>query len=239
LLDRGAATDPFVLACLGRMQLLEQVDSDQRVLAARSRAEAPGGHVHQYTIGRDMTVLHVAARFGHCDLVDQLLLAGADPDGRAGAGETALHFAAHEGFLGICRSVAKCRSLYHHSRFPLQWHGEGLGRECGSHLHRTTDRLRPLRVQLPSRKCRMRTARSRRVVGGWIMPTGAPPTRLAGRRERDYRLQIIALLCVPDSSRGGAWLYSFLIFRDALYDLNRARRDHEFIVKLALFIEEL
>ncbi len=101
LLDRGAAADPFVLACLGRMQLLDLIDEDKGLLTARSQAEAPGGHVHEYTLGKDMTLLHVAARFGRLEVVARLLQEGADADARAGAGETALHFAAHEGFLGI------------------------------------------------------------------------------------------------------------------------------------------
>jgi ankyrin repeat protein len=101
LLDRGAEIDPFVLACLGRSQLVRLVEDDPGLLAARSQAEAPGGHVHQYTIGKEMTLLHVAARFSHRDLVTGLLQAGAGADARAGAGETALHFAAHEGFLAI------------------------------------------------------------------------------------------------------------------------------------------
>lgn len=101
LLDRGADADPFVLACLGRMQLMDLIDDDAGLLSARSQAEAPGGHVHEHTVGQDMTLLHVAARFGRVEVVARLLQAGADADARAGAGETALHLAAHEGFLGI------------------------------------------------------------------------------------------------------------------------------------------
>ena len=101
LLDRGAEPDPFVLACLGWASLMDLVALSPDLVTARSSEEAPGGHVHLHTVGKSMTLLHVASRFGHRDVVRQLLQAGLDVDARAGAGETALHFAAYEGHLGI------------------------------------------------------------------------------------------------------------------------------------------
>ena len=54
-----------------------------------------------------MTLLHVAARLGHCAIATMLVERGADIDSKAGAGEIPLHYAAHEGFLDIVKLLMR------------------------------------------------------------------------------------------------------------------------------------
>lgn len=102
LMSRGTTADVFMASSVGEMDWLKNaLLADPTLLKARvddQRFPNPpngGGHIYQYVIGRDATLLHAAAQHDQPAVVEFLVAIGLDPNVRGGYDDgTPLHVAA-------------------------------------------------------------------------------------------------------------------------------------------------
>lgn len=133
LVEHGAEVDIFLWSALGEhRQVQAMLDHDPRLLSARVGDErfvpAPGRPIYVYTLGDQMTPLHVAAKFGHVEVARVLLDAGTEVNIRGGYDEsTPLHVCAWDNKPDVARLLiargadVERNSGPQHRNTPLGW----------------------------------------------------------------------------------------------------------------------
>lgn len=136
MIERGAATDPLMLAAVGDVERLSAwmdehpQDISVRVDDARFTTRGPTTalHIYAYTLGARVGVVHVAARNGNGDAVRALVRCGADPDARGAYDDgTPLHLAAWGGRTSAITALLDCGASIDaesgpaHRNTPLGW----------------------------------------------------------------------------------------------------------------------
>ena len=136
LVERGCATDPFLAAVSGRVDVLQGLAAEDPAVVhatvSRDRFSTSGAraadHIYFYTIGEGCSLLHAAAAADRGDVIRWLIAGGADPNARGGYDrQTPLHAAAWNDAPEAARSLVEggadpnARSGRIHDNEPLGW----------------------------------------------------------------------------------------------------------------------